>query len=186
LSDDAGSATFRARVGGYVVDMVIFAAIAMIVVVAAGFLLLLMTDWAQADPSDAEFYTFLALIGFGTPLLWSLLNVALLASRSQTGGQYVAGIRMADEAGAPLALGKALTWWFCLNPLLFSWPMALAGGLPMAAVVALVLEAWTVFFVVFIVTLCAAAPVVAFVSGLLDPRNRALHDRVAGTLAVPA
>ena len=98
------AATLRARIGGYLVDMVIFAAIAMIVVVFAGFLLLATTDWAKKDPSDPQFYMFLAIIGLGTPLIWSALNLGLLATRSQTGGQYVAGIRTrARGRGAALA-----------------------------------------------------------------------------------
>ena len=59
------AASMRARIGGYAVDMVIFAAIAMIVVVFAGFLLLATTDWAKKDPSDPQFYLFLGTIGVG-------------------------------------------------------------------------------------------------------------------------
>jgi hypothetical protein len=166
--------------------MVIFGAIAMIDIVIAGFALLLMTDQAQDDASDPQFYIFLSIIGFGIPLVWTLLNVTLLATRGQTGGQYVAGVRIVSSDGATLSPAKALAWWFCLNPLLFSWPMALAGGLPMAAVASIALGAWSVFLLLLIVTLCLAVPVAAFVSALLDGQNRALHDRVVGTVAVPA
>src|SRR5262249_49788747 len=133
-----------ARIGGYLVDTVIFAAIAMIVVVCAGFFLLATTDWAKKDPSDPQFYAFLAIIGLGTPLVWTALNLTLLSTRRQTGGQYVAGLRLIGEDGAKPSTAAVVAWWFCFNPLLFSWPMALVGGLPLAAVIALVLSRVTI------------------------------------------
>ncbi len=166
--------------------MVIFAAIAMFVVVIAGFVLLASTGWAEQDASDAELYAFLAIIGVGAPAIWTALNLALLATRRQTGGQYVAGLRVARADGAPVAARDALAWWFCLNPLLFSWPMAIVTGFPLAAVIALALGAFTVFVFTALMFLCLLAPVAALVSSALDAQNRALHDRVVGTLVVPA
>ncbi len=176
----------RARIGGYVVDTVIFAAIAMIVLVLAGFLLLATTDWAKKDPSDPQFYMFLAIIGLGTPIVWTLLNLGLLATRGQTGGQYVAGIRLTREDGSPLSMRDAAAWWFCFNPLLFSWPMACVAGLPLAAVIALVLSRLTVVVFGVLMTICIAAPVIALVSAFFDAQHRGLHDRIVGTVAVPA
>ena len=166
--------------------MVIFAAIAMIVVVFAGFLLLAMTDWAKKDPSDPQFYTFLAIIGLGTPIVWTGLNLALLATRGQTGGQYVAGLRLAREDGSRLSLRDAAAWWFCFNPLLFSWPMAGVAGLPLAAVIALILSQLTIVVFGVVMIICVASPIIAVVSALMDGQHRALHDRIAGTVAVPA
>ena len=178
-------ATFRSRVGGYVVDMVIFAAIAMLVLVVAGFILLAQTSWGEQDASDANFYTFIAIIGLGTPLVWSALNVALLATRGQTGGQYVAGVRTEQDGGGRLGAAKAAAWWFAFNPLLYSWPMALVAGAPLAALVALVANVFSLFFLALVVLLCVAAPIAALVSALIDAQNRALHDRVVGTMVVP-
>lgn len=179
------TATFRSRVGGYVVDMVIFSAIAMVIVVIAGFILLASTGWAEQDASDAEFYTFLALIGLGAPITWTALNLALLAMRGQTGGQYVAGIRLVRDDGSRLSGRAVVAWWFCFNPLLFSWPMAIVAGMPLAAVMAIVLGSLTVFAFGFVITLCVVLPVVAFVSAAVDGDNRALHDRIIGTRVVP-
>src|SRR6185295_10396691 len=123
--------------------MVIFSAIAMLVIVFAGFLLLATTDWAKKDPSDPQFYTFLAIIGLGTPLSWTMLNVAPLCGRGQTGGQYVAGLRLVGADGSPVSPRVAIAWWFCFNPLLFSWPMACVTGLPVAAVIALLVSRLT-------------------------------------------
>jgi len=180
------AASLRSRVGGYVVDMVIFAAIAMVIVVFAGFVLLLATDFAEQDAADADFYMFLALIGAGTPLVWTLMNLALLVTRGQTGGQYVAGLRVEPERGGRLSIWQALGWWFALNPLLFSWPMAAIAGFPLAAVVALLAESVTLGFTISIVLLCLLAPLAALIAALTDAHNRALHDRAAGVMIVPA
>jgi len=166
--------------------MVIFAAIAMLITVLSGAILLLVTDGAQQDPGDAEIYLFLAIIGFGVPIAWSALSLLVLLTRSQTAGQYVAAIRLQTEEGAPLPLRDALLWWCCFNPLLFSWPMALVTGLPLAAVIALVLSRFTIVVFGVIITLCLLAPIVALVSAALDAQHRALHDRIVGAVAVPA
>jgi len=176
----------RQRTGGYIVDMVIFGALAMVMIVIAGFVLLLATDWAQKDASDAVAYGFLAIIGLGTPLAWSLLNLLLLSTRRQTGGQYVAGLRVAREDAQAMRPGTAAAWWFLLNPLLFSWPMALIAGLPLAGAISLLLNNVTVVAFGVVVTLCIVAPIIALGSSLLDGQNRALQDRIAGTIVVPA
>jgi uncharacterized RDD family membrane protein YckC len=182
----ASVASVRQRTGGYIVDMVIFAAVAMVMLVVAGLVLLLSTNWAQHDPSDPVTYGALAIFGLGTPLIWSVMNLAFLVTRRQTGGQYVAGLRVAREDGQPLTQGNVLAWWLLLNPLLFSWPMAIVGGLPLAGVISLLLNNVTVVAVGVIVTLCVIAPLIALVSALLDRQNRALQDRIAGTIVVPS
>ncbi len=179
------AAGIRARIGGYVVDMIIFAAIAMVIIVFAGFLLLATSDWAKKDPSDAQFYLFLGIIGLGTPMVWTAVNVTLVAARGQTGGQYVAGLRLAREDGTGLSIREVAAWWFCFNPLLFSWPMACVVGLPLAAVIAIALSRVTIVVFGVLVILCIASPLIALASALFDPQNRALHDRLVGTVAVP-
>jgi len=166
--------------------MVIFAAIAMLMTVFGGALLLALTNGAKNDPSDAETYAFLAIIGIGTPLVWSIMNLTLLATRRQTAGQYVAGLRLQKEDGTQLSRPNALTWWFCFNPLLFSWPTALVSCLPLAAVIALVLSKLTIVAFGVILVVCLAAPLLALFSAILDSQNRALHDRIVGTVVVPA
>jgi uncharacterized RDD family membrane protein YckC len=166
--------------------MVIFAALAMVVVIFAGALLLLLTDGATDDASDGEIYTFLGILGLGTPLLWSVLNLLLLRWRRQTGGQYVAGVRLAREDGAPVSTRDLVVWWLCLNPLLFSWPMAAVTVLPLTATAFLALSRGTIVVFGGLVVLCLLAPVIALVSALFDVHNRALHDRVVGTVVVPS
>jgi hypothetical protein len=175
----------RQRIGGYVVDMVIFAAVTMVVTVIAGLQLLLITRGATHD-SDKAVYAFLAILGLGTPIAWSVLNLLLLATRHQTGGQYVAGVRLAREDGRPVSPRDAAAWWFCFNPVLFSWPAAVVTMFPLAFVISLLLSRATILLFGVAVTLCMVAPLIALVSALLDRLNRTLHDRIVGTIVVPA
>lgn len=165
--------------------MVIFAAISLVMVVIAGFVLLLSTNWAENDATDPQFYTFLGIIGLGIPIVWTLLNVALLRTRSQTAGQYVAALRTLRENDSRLSWRSALLWWVCFNPLLFSWLMAIIVCLPLSAVIALALSRATIVAFGVLLTVCLAAPLIALVSAALDPENRALHDRIVGTRVVP-
>jgi uncharacterized RDD family membrane protein YckC len=178
------AASLRARTGGYLVDMVIFAAVVMVFTIIAGLQLLIVTHGATSD-SEHSMYAFLAIIGVGTPAAWTALSLAVLLTRGQTAGQYVAGIRLRREDGAPLRPRDAIAWWFCFNPLLFSWPMALIAGFPLIFVVTLVLSRLSLALFLVLITLCVASPIIAIVSALRDARNRALHDRVARVVAVP-
>jgi hypothetical protein len=186
MEPDFRVARLGTRIGGYVIDMVIFAAVAMLSAVIAGSLLLIATDGATQDPTDRQLHTFLGIIALGTPFFWTLLNLFLLVTRGQTGGQYVAGVRLRRDDAGPVTLKTAAAWWFSLNPLLFSWPMAVVVGFPLAALVALLLDELTLAAFGLVVTLCVVSPLIALVSASMDRRNRALHDRVASVVAVPA
>ncbi len=174
----------RQRAGGYAVDLVIFAAVVMVVAVIAGLQLLLVTRGATHD-STKSVYAFLAIIGMGVPLFWSALNLALLTLRGQTGGQYVAGVRLVREDGRRLSARDAFAWWFCLNPVLFSWPEAVTTAMPLAFVASLVLSRTGIVAFGVVLTLCVIAPLIALVAALLDGQNRTLHDRIVGVLVVP-
>lgn len=182
----AAVASLRARTGGYVVDMVIFAAISMIMFVVAGGVLLFSTDWGVNNLPDPALYAALATVGIGTPLLWTLMNLLLLATRRQTGGEYVAGLRLVREDGAQLTRGNIVGWWFLLNPLLFSWPLACVAAIPLAGTIAVALSRTTVVVFGVVIVLCALSPLIALVSAAIDGQNRALHDRIIGTIVVPA
>jgi uncharacterized RDD family membrane protein YckC len=179
-------ATLRARIGGYVVDMVILSAMVMVVTVVAGFFLLLITNFAEDDPENSDMYIAAATMLLGTAGGWTLLNLALLATRQQTGGQYVAGLRLAREDGAPLSMKDAAVWWFCLNPLIFSWPMAGAAGTAILMITALTSSTVLLFLSMLVIALCLVLPIVALVAAVFDRRNRTLHDRVARTVVVAA
>lgn len=179
-------ASLRARIGGYIVDMVIFAAVALVMFVIAGMIMLISTDWAVTNLPDPALYGALATVGIGTPVIWTLMNLLLLALRGQTGGQYVAGIRLMREDDAPLTFMNRLAWWSLLNPLLFSWPLGIVVATPLIGVVAVALSRASVVVFGVVLVLCALAPLIALVSALLDGQNRALQDRIVGTVVVPA
>jgi uncharacterized RDD family membrane protein YckC len=166
--------------------MIIFAAIAMLVTVLAGFILLLSIDWGTKDPTDAQLYTFLGLIGIGLPCIWTLLNLALLTARGQTGGQYVAGLRVRREDGTRISVRDAAIWWFCFNPLLFSWPMALVIAGPASGFIIIGLVRVAIVIWGLLLLLCLASPIIALVSAAIDSNNRALHDRVMALHVGPA
>ncbi len=180
------AATLRARIGGYAVDMVILSAIAMLASIATLFLFLLATDNAEQDISTAATLSCLTPLLFGVPIAWSALNIVLLLTRQQTGGHYVAALRIAPETGQPWSTRTAFAWWFYGNPLLFSWPMSGIVGFPLLVGAALVPGDIELAVPLFVIALCVLLPIVALVSAVLDTRNRALHDRIAGVIVVPA
>lgn len=176
-------ASFRLRAGGYIVDMVILSAIAMVMLVAGGIVLLILTDGATDDSrQDAGIYALLSLFSLGTPVLWTALNLPLLVWRGQTGGQYVAGVRLVRADGGPLRPIDVAVWWFALNPLLFSWVMAAPAVAALGIVGALTLSLVTITVLMTPAMLCAVMPVVSLVAAAFDRRNRTLQDRIAGTV----
>ncbi len=176
-------ASFRLRAGGYVVDMVILSAIAMVMLVAGGIVLLILTDGATDDSrQDAGIYALLSLFSIGTPVLWTALNLPLLVWRGQTGGQYVAGVRLVRADGSPPRPVDIAVWWFALNPLLFSWVMAVPAVSALGIVGALTLSVVTITVLMTPAMLCVAMPVVSLVAASIDRRNRTLQDRIAGTV----
>jgi hypothetical protein len=181
-----GPASIRARVGGYAVDMVILAAITMLVSIGTLFLFLWATDMAEQDLSTAKTVLCLMPLFIGVPVVWSALNIWLLMSRAQTGGQYVAALRLQPESSAAMTMRTALAWWFCGNPLLFNWLMTGIAGFPLLLVSLLAPSDIALAIPIFVTLLCVALPIVALVSALRDPANRALHDKIAGVAVVPA
>jgi len=166
--------------------MVILSAITMIVLAVGGFLLLVFIDFGEQDPSNADIYVFTSIIGVGCPAIWTALNLILLAVRRQTGGQYVAGIRLARSDGGELSRRDLAGWWLCLNPLFFSWPIAGVVGYAVLVPAALVASRTMLTLGIFGIAVCLAAPIAAIVSALFDRDNRGLHDRVLGTIVVSA
>jgi len=178
-------ASLRARIGGYAVDMTILAAIAMVASIGSLFLLLFATDWGEQDLGTGTTVACLLVVLAGVPAVWSALNIFLLLTRRQTGGQYVAALRVRCDSGDGMPLRTALAWWFCGNPTLYSWPMAGIAGFPLLAIAALVPGDFALAAPLFLIMMCLVLPLVALVSAMMDARNRALHDRIAGVTVVP-
>jgi hypothetical protein len=179
-----GAASLRARTGGYAVDMTILAAIAMVASIAALFLVLLATDMAEQDLGTGALVGCLLVVVAGVPAVWSVLNLVLLVTRRQTGGQYVAALRVKRDEGEGMPLRTALAWWFAGNPLLYSWLMAIVAGGPLLIFSALVPKDFELAAALFVIVICVVMPIVAIVSAKMDSRSRALHDRIAGVTVV--
>ena len=179
------AASLRARIGGYAVDMTILAAIAMVGSIGSLFLLLFATDWGEQDLGTGATIACMLVVLVGVPAIWSILNIFLLMARRQTGGQYVAALRVRPDAGDGMPLRTALAWWFCGNPALYSWLMAPIAGFPLLAIAALVPGDFALAVPLFVIAICIVLPFVALISAMTDTRNRALHDRIAGVTVVP-
>ena len=105
----------------------------------------------------------------------------------QTGGQYVAGVRLVREDGTPLRAARTSSPGGSASTRCSSagrWRSSSAS--PFSAVIALVLSRVTIVAFVVLLTICIAAPIIALVSAPLDRQNRALHDRIVGVVVVPA
>lgn len=177
-------ASLRARVAGYVVDVVIQAAFLMVFFVIAGFQLLASSNFGEQDPPESAYWAFVSIL-MGTLLFWSLFTVGLVLWRSQTAGQYVAGLRICREDGGRPGLATLLRWWFGLNPLLFN-PFMMVPWLLFAAVaVNLALSRAALVFAGGLALLCLVSPLVTLVTAIAGDR-RPLHDRLSGTVVVSA
>jgi hypothetical protein len=179
-------ASIRTRVGGYAVDMVIFAAITMLASIGTLFLFLWATGMAEQDLSTAKTIACLTPVFAGVPVVWSALNIGLLMMRGQTGGQYVAALRLRADADAAIAARTVTVWWFAGNPLLFNWLMAGVVGFPLLIVATLAPGYILLTLPILVILLCLVLPLAALASALRDGQNRALHDRIAGVTVVPA
>lgn len=178
-------ASLSARAVAYAVDSVVLLSFLALGAFAAGLQLLIRSDFGDVDPPDSAFNTILGISVSLVPL-WGVLNTALLRWRGQTAGQYVVGICVVRADGSALGWATALIRLLVLHPLLFHPFLA-----PAWLLVAYIATAQTVSAVVLVVTgalvfLSLVAPVVAALMVLGDGQRRALHDRIAGTMVVPA
>lgn len=175
-------ASLRARLAGYVVDLVIQAAFLMVFFVIAGFQLLASSDFGEQDPPEAAYWAFVSIL-MGTILFWSVFTLGIVLWRGQTAGQYVAGLRIRALDGRKPTFGQLLRWWFGLNPLFFN-PLMMIPWLLLAAVaITRALSVAALATTGGLALLCLVAPLVALATALIGER-RPLHDRLSGTTVV--
>jgi len=178
------AARLNARISAYLIDSAVLLGFILVFFIVAGLILLLNSDFGKKDAPDSAYYAFMAVLLGGTIIGWTLFNVALVAWRGQTVGKYIVGIRALSEDGAALSPARACLRWVVLHPLLFH-PLLL----PIWATFALFATFLTLSQAVLVITLAVlllwiVSPIVAFVTVVLDPSRRALHDRLAGTIVV--
>jgi uncharacterized RDD family membrane protein YckC len=179
------TARFEARVVAFLIDSIILLTFILVFMAIAGFQLLVTSDFGEMDPPDSSFWAVLAITLAVVPL-WAVFNVGLYLWRAQSVGQYVAGIRVVHANGSGRSLGKALVRLLVLNPLLFHPFLAVLWALVAAVATSVTVSEVVLVATVTMVLLSLISPFLALFLALFDKERRALHDRVAGTLVVPA
>lgn len=179
------TARLETRVVAFLVDSVILLSFIFVFMAAAGFQLLLRSEFGEGDPPDSAFWTVLAITVAVVPF-WAAFNVFLHLWRSQSVGHYVAGIKVARIDGTPPSLGHAVMRLLVLNPLLFHPFLAVAWALVAAIATSITVSEVVLVVTVTLVLLSLLSPFVALAAAAFDKERRALHDRVAGTVVVPA
>ncbi len=167
----------------FIFDTIILMAFASVFSAVALFQLLARSDFGDVDPPDSAYYTALGIVVAVIPF-WLVFNLWLQASRGQTVGMYIVGIRVARSDGGRLGLLGALWRMLTLNPLLFH-PVLGAAWILLAVFATMLTPNWVVLIVTATLALLSLiAPFVALAAVMSDEQRRALHDRIAGTLVV--
>lgn len=179
------TARLEARVVAFLVDSVILLSFILVFMAIAGLQLLLKSEFGEVDPPDSSFWAVLAITVAVVPF-WAAFNVGLYLWRSQSVGQYVAGIKVVRINGSTPDLGSAVVRLLVLNPLLFHPFLAVLWALVAAIATSVTVSEVVLVATVTMVVLSLISPFLALAAAALDKERRALHDRVAGTLVVPA
>jgi uncharacterized RDD family membrane protein YckC len=178
-------ARLEARLVAFVVDSVVLLSFILVFWAVAGLQLLIASDFGEKDPPGSSYYAVLAIAMAVIPL-WLAFNVVLCRWRGQTVGKYVADIKVVCEDGRPLGLWRSLARFLLLHPLFFHLFLVPNWLLTTAIVTSLTVSAAVLVVTLTITFLSVFAIFLATGSVLLDRNHRALHDRVAGTILVPA
>ena len=186
VSSPTQAASLSARFSAYLIDSVVLLGFILAFFAIAGLVLLVSSDLGAEDPPDLAYYAFMGIFIGGTVIAWSAFNLALALWHGQSAGQYIAGLRVVSEDTGRVTARRRLLRWFALHPLLFH-PLMISIWAPFAAIaVSLTLSQLVLALTLGLVALCIVSPVAAVVAAVVDGERRALHDRVAGTMVVPA
>jgi len=176
-------AGLRIRLLAYLLDSVVLFAFTMLFATASFLNIFLRSDYGEGHVSDGAGWTSVAILMAAIPA-WLAANLALLSVRGQTVGQYVLGLGVVTEAGVPPRLGRLVLYWLALHPLLYH-PVFSGFWLLFAfAALGLSENAFAVAASLAIALLCLLAPLGGLLFASLDPRRRAIHDRLAGIRVV--
>lgn len=173
----------QARLGprclAFAVDTVLLFGFSMAFSAAAFLVIFLGTDTGRSNITDGEEWGFVAFL-LATFPAWLLFNLALMASRACSVGQYVMGLRVTDEDGQRPEPRRIVLYWLALHPLLFHPLLALPWAL--FATLGVTIAGSEVLFVLALAMtfLCLVTPFVTLLFVALDPQRRGIHDRLAG------
>ncbi len=162
----------------YAVDTVLLFGFSMAFGAAAFLVIFLGTDTGRSNITDGEEWGFVVLL-LATFPAWFLFNLALMAKRGHTVGQYVMGLRVVDETGEQPKATRVAAYWVALHPLLYHPFLALPWGLFAALGVTFAGSGLLFVFALAMVFLCLVTPLITLIFVATDPRRRGIHDRLA-------
>ena len=167
----------------YVIDSIIIGVVAMAFVGAGAAYLIITSHGGDRDVADSARWVFVYCSLAAVPAS-ALLNLALLARRGQTAGQYILGLRVEREDGRVPGLGRLLLYLLAMHPLVFHPLLAVFWALLAYIALSLTSSNLLVLSSIGIAILCLVGPLVALISAGPDGGRRALHDRIAGLVVV--
>jgi uncharacterized RDD family membrane protein YckC len=171
-SDQPRSADRGTRLGAAILDGILFGVIAFAGVLLVGLV-------APDLPAEAG-----ALLGFGVAGLYGLYNAVLLATRGQTVGKRLLGIKIVRADGRPAGFGRAVALRVMVpNAIAYGLILGLGGA---EAVAATARPDAAMTPDVLIGQLAAMAFVFGGMLLIFGSAKRCLHDYIAGTIVVKA
>jgi uncharacterized RDD family membrane protein YckC len=180
------AARLNARVSAYLIDSAVLFAFILAFLTLAGSILLFSSDSGRRDAPDSAYYAFIAVLIGGSIISWSLFNIALDVWRGQSVGKYLVGIRVTGDRERSGTLSRAIVRWFGLSPLCFHPMLMPLWGLFGFFTTVLTLSQAVMVVMLAVLFLWVLSPILALITVLADPDRRGLHDRLAGTIVVPA
>jgi uncharacterized RDD family membrane protein YckC len=178
-AEDTDHAGAGARILAYLIDSVILFCFSIIFLVAASLVLFIDSDEGRDEITNGESWAVIGLLLANLPA-WLLCNVLLTHKRGQTVGQYVMGLGIVAEDGSQPALGKLMTFWLALHPLVFHPIMSAVWLFLVWVLLAKTTNEVAVIVAASMALLCFVAPLAGLVFMLGDPQRRTIHDRLSG------
>jgi uncharacterized RDD family membrane protein YckC len=177
---DPDRAPLSTRLLAYLLDSVVLFAFTMLVAALAGLSMFLRTHGGDQAVTDTDQWLSIAIF-LATIPAWLLLNLLLGLKLGQTPGQYVLGLQVVQEDGSAASPQRLLGYWLALHPLFYH---PLFGAIWLVLAWAALLSEVVFVFSLALAILCLTAPLAALIHAVVDPQNRAIHDRLAGVKVV--
>jgi uncharacterized RDD family membrane protein YckC len=178
-AEDSDHAGAGARILAYLVDSVVLFCFSIVFLAAAFLVLFLDSEQGRDEISDGEGWWIVVILLALLPA-WIVCNVLLCLKRGQTVGQYLMGLSIIGEDGSPPRVGRLVTYWLALHPLVFH-PILSGVWLFLAwLLVAKTTNEFAVIVAGAMALLCFVAPVAGLTFMLSDPQRRTIHDRLSG------
>jgi uncharacterized RDD family membrane protein YckC len=167
-------ASFEARVAALLLDAIVIAIIAALLLALGSLIVLVSSNFERVDPSETAINLFWACVGAIAPACLLYVFVGF-CWKGQTIGKSVMNIMVIRNDGRPLgvigAVGRVIG--------LLIYPLFLSAG---------ALGAYALRSDIVMASIPVGVAVLLVIAGLLwaafDRHRRCLHDRIAGTIVV--